>query len=84
MLDQTASDYLSATGESAFVVIGKASHPDDPTRWVIHLLPVTMKTACDAIAVATGEAKATRPRVKAPLAAAEATSAMPGTATGAP
>jgi hypothetical protein len=35
------------------VVIGRASHPDDPARWAIHLLPVSMKTACDAIAVAT-------------------------------
>lgn len=68
LLGERASDALTAAGESAFVVIGKASLPDDPTRWVIHLLPLTMKTACDAIAVATGEARATRSRVKGPTA----------------
>ena len=78
LLSQAASDHLTATGESAFLVIGKASLPDDPTRWVIHLLPVTMKTACDAIAVATGEARATRPRVKASPAPADALTALSG------
>ena len=76
MLGQRASEALTATGEAAFVVIGKASLPDDPTRWVIHLLPLTMKTACDAIAVATGEARATRSRVKGP-----ATTEKPATLT---
>lgn len=60
LLDQTASDYLSATGESAFVVIGKASLPDDPTRWVIHLLPVQMATATAACNVALGTHRAVK------------------------
>ena len=75
MLDQTASDYLSATGESAFVVIGKASHPDDPSRWVIHLLPLDMKTACEASEVALGTRKPGK-RIVTPPAAPDALSAM--------
>jgi hypothetical protein len=39
ILDQQSSEALTATGGSAFMVIGRASHPDDPARWVIHLLP---------------------------------------------
>lgn len=64
LLSEAASKALTETGESAFVVIGKASHPSDPSRWVIHLLPVTMATATDAIAVAQGQATARRPKVK--------------------
>lgn len=64
LLSESTSAALTAAGDSAFVVIGKASHPDDPTRWAIHILPVTMKTACDAIAVAKGEATARRPKIK--------------------
>jgi len=60
LLGQAASDYLTATGEAAFLIVGKASHPDDPARWVIHLLPVSMKTACEACEVATGQRKAGR------------------------
>lgn len=63
LLGEKASAALTAAEADAFVVIGRASHPDDPTRWVIHLLPVPMQLACDAIAVATGESKAARPRV---------------------
>lgn len=58
LLGERASAALTATGESAFVVIGKASHPDDPSRWVIHLLPVPMKAACEASEVAQGVRKA--------------------------
>jgi hypothetical protein len=54
LLDPATSDTLSATGESAFIVIGKASHPDDPARWVIHLLPVPMATAAAACEIAMG------------------------------
>lgn len=64
LLGKEASDHLTATGESAFLIAGRASHPDDPSRWAIHLLPVSMKAACDAIAVAKGEARATRPKIK--------------------
>ncbi len=54
LLSQAASDHLTATGESAFMVIGRASHPDDPARWVIHLLPVPMATASAACEIALG------------------------------
>jgi hypothetical protein len=64
LLGERASEALTAAGADAFVVIGRATYPGDPTRWAIHLLPVPMNLACDAIAVATGEVKASRPRVK--------------------
>jgi hypothetical protein len=54
LLSQAASEALTATGESAFLVIGKASHPDDPSRWVIHCVPLDMKAACEACEVAQG------------------------------
>jgi hypothetical protein len=57
LLGQRASDHLSATGESAFLVIGKASLPSDPSRWILHLVPLDMKTACEACEVATGARK---------------------------
>jgi hypothetical protein len=57
ILDQQSSEALTATGESAFLVIGKASLPSDPSRWVIHLLPVPMATAAAACEVATGARK---------------------------
>ena len=60
LLGQRASDHLSATGEAAFLVIGKASLPDDPSRWVIHLLPVPMATASAACEIALGLRKAGR------------------------
>jgi hypothetical protein len=60
LLSQAASDYLSATGESAFMVIGKASHPDDPSRWILHLVPVPMATAAAACNVALGTHRAVK------------------------
>lgn len=69
LLGERASAALAAAGADAFVVIGRASYPDDPTRWAIHLLPVPMKTAGDAIAVATGQARATK--VRSPKSKAE-------------
>jgi hypothetical protein len=58
LLSQAASEALTATGESAFMVIGRASHPDDPARWILHLVPVPMATASAACEVATGVRKA--------------------------
>ena len=51
VLSRVASDALTATGERAFAVIGRASYPDDPTRWVIHIAPVSFETAHDACRV---------------------------------
>jgi hypothetical protein len=61
VLGEAASSALTASGEEVFVVIGKAT-TDAPGRWAVHLLPCPMKQARDAIAVATGEARAVKPR----------------------
>jgi hypothetical protein len=60
LLSEAASDHLTATGESAFLIVGKASHPDDPRRWVIHLLPLDMKAATAACNVALGTHRAVK------------------------
>jgi hypothetical protein len=60
LLGQRASDHLTATGESAFLVIGKASLPDDPSRWILHLVPVPMATAAAACNVAIGTHRAVK------------------------
>jgi hypothetical protein len=75
LLDPATSDTLSATGEAAFLMIGKASLPDDPSRWVIHLVPVPMATAAAACEVATGTRKPGK-RINPP---AIATDALEGT-----
>ncbi len=64
LLSQAASEALTATGESAFLVIGKASHPDDPSRWVIHLVPVPMATASAACSVALGTHRAVKNQIR--------------------
>lgn len=58
MLSEMESAALTATGESAFLIVGKASLPDDPTRWILHLVPVPMATASAACEVALGTRKA--------------------------
>jgi hypothetical protein len=58
LLSKAASDALTASGEQAFSVIGRASHPDDPTRWVIYIAPVSFTTASDACAVLLGTKRA--------------------------
>jgi hypothetical protein len=58
LLGQAASDHLNAAGESCFAVVGRASYPDDPARWVLHIIPASMATANDAVAVAQGRAAA--------------------------
>jgi hypothetical protein len=57
LLGQRASEALTTTGEAAFLIVGKASHPDDPRRWVIHLVPVDIQLACQACEVASGARK---------------------------
>lgn len=58
LLGQAASDYLTATGESAFLIVGKASHPDDPSRWALHLVPVEKGLADKLCEIAMGTRKA--------------------------
>jgi hypothetical protein len=76
LLDPATSDTLSATGEAAFFVIGKASHPDDPSRWVLHLVPVDMQLACQACEVATGARKPGK-RINPPATAPDALEGHP-------
>ena len=58
LLSPSASAHLNATGEACFIVAGKQSHPDDPARWILHLIPCDIATADSAVKVAKGEAKA--------------------------
>lgn len=63
LLGPSASQALTDAGPNVFLVIGRASYPEDPSRWVLHLVPVdSIKTANDAVSVAKGEATARRPR----------------------
>ena len=73
LLSESESAALTAAGESAFLVVSKASHPDDPTRWALHLLPLPMKAACEASEVATGQRKAGK-RIVTPATPPEAVS----------
>lgn len=75
LLSEAASAALTAAGESAFVVIGKASLPSDPSRWVIHLVPLDMATAAAACEVALGVRKAGK-RLPPPPAPPEAVTAL--------
>lgn len=54
LLSEAASRHLSATGENCFAVVGKASWPDNPARWVLYLLPCSIAQADSAVRVARG------------------------------
>ncbi len=60
LLSEAASKHLTDTGESVFMVIAKATHPEDPTRWVIHLVPIPKAQADGASRVALGTHKAVK------------------------
>ncbi len=60
LLSKAASDALTAAGEGAFAIVGKATSPDDPSRWVIHLAPVEWETAVAACNVLLGTHRAIR------------------------
>ena len=64
LLSRAASDALTATGENAFAIVGKASHPEIPGRWVIHLAPVEWETAMDASRVLLGTHRAVKIKTK--------------------
>lgn len=66
LLDPATSDTLTATGESAFLIVGKASWPDDPSRWVLHLVPCPMATASAACEIALGQRKPGK-RIQTPV-----------------
>jgi hypothetical protein len=65
LLGPTASAHLTAAGESCFAVVGRASYPNDPSRWVLHLQPCDIATADNAVAVAQG--RATARKIKRPV-----------------
>lgn len=60
LLGESESAALTAAGESVFMVIGRASHPTDPCRWVLHAVPVPMATANAACNVALGTHRAVK------------------------
>jgi hypothetical protein len=62
LLSEAASRHLTETGEKCFAVIGKASHPDNPARWILYLMPCDIPTADAACRVARGISKERRPR----------------------
>jgi hypothetical protein len=64
------------------MVIGRASHPDDPARWILHLVPVDMQLSCQACEVATGVRKPGR-RIVTPAIATDAASLTIGGKNGA-
>lgn len=54
LLGERASAALTAAGESAFVVLGRASYPDDPARWAIHAVPLDKSLADQLCEIAMG------------------------------
>ena len=70
VLTEEQSAFIRETGIK-FAVIHPGSYPHTVGRFVIDLIECDYKQAADACAVAAGEAKATRPRVKPPAVPAE-------------
>ena len=66
LLDPEQSEILSDLGEACFAVIGRASHPGNPKRWVLHVLPTSIETANQAVKVAKGELRTVKPRTPKP------------------
>lgn len=66
LLSEAASRHLEAVGSDCFMIVSKAKTPDVIGRWVIHLVPCSMKTARNAEAVLMGRAKATYPKPPKP------------------
>jgi hypothetical protein len=57
LLSEAASRHLTEAGGDAFLVVGRASYPDDPSRWILHIVPCDMATASAACEVALGQRK---------------------------
>ena len=66
LLSETASKTLLEAGE-CFMIAGKTSHPEQPGRIVIHLVPVPKDLADKACGVVMGTHRAAK--IKAPAAA---------------
>jgi len=71
LLSEAASRYLSESGESAFVIVGKATYPATPGRWAVFLQPCPIPLAKDACDLVMG--KAIFRRVKAAAAGTAST-----------
>ena len=65
LLSKAASDALLAAG-SCFIVAARATSPDDGSRVALHFVPCSFERANDAVSVARGNAKATKPRPAKP------------------
>jgi hypothetical protein len=59
-LDAEQSHQLSQAGPGAFSIVGRASYPGDPSRWILNLTPVEWKTAAAACHVLRGTHRATK------------------------
>lgn len=62
LLSEAASRHLSDQGAECFQIVTKAMHPDKAGRWVIHLVPCSLKTARAAEGVLLGTHSARRVR----------------------
>ena len=61
VLSAEHSAFLRQAGVT-FAVVHPGSYPANVGRYVLDLIPCDYKRAVDAVAVATGQARATRPR----------------------
>jgi hypothetical protein len=75
VLTEDQSAFIRETGMT-FAVVHPGSYPENVGRFVLDLIPCDYQRAVDAVAVASGEAKATRPKVKAPAIDKDASTAM--------
>lgn len=82
VLTEEQSAFIRETGIK-FAVVHPGSYPSAAGRFVVDLIECDYQQAVDAVAVASGEARATRPRVKAPAAPPEAVTSMQGGKDGA-
>jgi len=75
VLTEDQSAFIREAGVK-FSVIHPGSYPHTVGRFVVDLIECDYQQAVDACAVATGEARATRPRVKAPATLTDALTSM--------
>ena len=67
LLSESASRHLTATGEECFRIVTKATHPEQPGRWVIHLAPCQLATAKQAEGVLLGTHRTVRIKQPSPV-----------------
>jgi hypothetical protein len=82
VLTEDQSAFIRESGIK-FAVVHPGSYPANVGRYVLDLIPCDCQRAVDAVAVATGEARANRPRVKAPAIATDALEGHPMAKAGA-